>query len=92
MQSLADQITAVWTGRGLANGANGMSQTRGRAIPARDFMVVRVPSHELSDLEIQEVERAGAEAERIMSDWQEYGGTWLEDGQKTWLGVEPPPS
>jgi len=93
MQSLADQITAVWTEGGSGTETNGTSTARYRAIPARDFMVVRVPSHELSDLEVKDIERAETEADRVLSDWQEHGGTWvLENGQRRWVGVEQPPS
>ena len=103
LQSLADQITEIWHAPGDhsthgANGTNGASdsepvRTNGaRAIPARDFMYIRVPSHELSESEIEEAEKAREEAERIMAGWKADGGVWMdEEGGRRWIGAEDAP-
>jgi len=63
-----------------------------RAIPARDFMVVRVLSHELTDSEKDEAEKARIEAEVVLQSWKADGGAWLEEeNERHWVGVEAAP-
>ena len=100
-QSLVDQIRAVadpsshrdQSSRpsGGTRGEETTNAARPRMIvAARDFMVVRIPSHELSEIEVKNVIRAQDEAESVMSQWRENGGLWVDDEEKRWVGVEPP--
>ena len=72
MQSICDQIDQVWTGYddlSLTNGEAEKVETR-RSIASRDFMVTLVPSHELSSQEETEARVVGAEAKKVMREWQ----------------------
>jgi ribonuclease Z len=99
MQSMADQITAVWSRR--IDGVNGLNghlsdpaarKRERRTIAARDFMVVRLPAHELTDIERAESDARAREAAAVMASWEEHGGVWVgEEGQQVWIGVEDPP-
>ena len=61
------------------------------AIPARDFMIFRIPEHELSDGAAEEVRLAGEEARRVTREWEEHGGLWVGAGEdRRWIGVEDP--
>ena len=97
LQALADQITAVWTGKSNDTNDEDADKTTGvdalaRAIPARDFMVCRVPAHELVDVEKEEAEKAKQESEKVMEGWMAEGGVWLEEnGEKRWIGAESAP-
>ncbi|WVF72824.1 hypothetical protein IAT40_007642 [Kwoniella sp. CBS 6097] len=150
LQSIADQITDVWTsGSGSAaakadgnveppknthtrfpsespniendhstpingseniqeNGKNGDadntqsdSASKGdsvrQAITARDFMVLNIPSHELSKREEDDIRRYKEEADRVTKEWSEKGGLWVHhhgvdgkgkgQGKRVWLGT-----
>ena len=97
LQALADQITAVWTGKSNDTNDEDADKTTGvdalaRAIPARDFMVCRVPAHELVDVEKEEAKKAKQESEKVMEGWMAEGGVWLEEnGEKRWIGAESTP-
>ncbi|WVW85597.1 hypothetical protein I302_107635 [Kwoniella bestiolae CBS 10118] len=84
MQSLADQITDIWSSNGER-----------MAIPSRDFMSLRIPSHELSNIEVDDIRRYKEEVDRVMGSWKEYGGVWVDlpkEIGRIWLGVEPAPT
>lgn len=97
MQSLADQINTIWNAAandGPAGPSSSASKEHYRmAIPARDYMVLRVPSHDLSPDEIQDQDRHRREAEWVMRSFAELGGIWYEvEGEpRRWVGVEPEP-
>ncbi|KAK8854758.1 hypothetical protein IAR55_003497 [Kwoniella newhampshirensis] len=82
MQSLADQINDIWAG-----GDDDRS-----AVPARDFMVMRVPGHELSESESDDVRCYKRNAREVNRSWTEYGGVWLKrEGEgRVWIGVGTP--
>lgn len=63
------------------------------AVPARDFMVLRVPQHELTPAEIEDLQDAEKEIAAVMKSWAEDGGAYVEDpdGKRRWVGVEPEP-
>jgi ribonuclease Z len=106
MQSMTDQIDAVWKGpernpqeadnSDPSSGASGLSHKTAdarRSVAARDFMVVRVPSHELSPIEEEEGSKLAEEAGRVMQEWKAHGGVWLEDARvKRWVGVDAIPN
>lgn len=55
-------------------------------------MVVRVLSHELTDSEKDEAEKARIEAEVVLQSWKADGGAWLEEeNERHWVGVEAAP-
>ncbi|WWC71545.1 uncharacterized protein I206_105503 [Kwoniella pini CBS 10737] len=85
MQSLADQITDIWN-------TDGNDQIQRMAIPSRDFMTLRIPSHELSESEQEEIKTYRNEVEHVMRSWKENGGVWIpKENGKIWLGVDNPP-
>ncbi|WWC93802.1 hypothetical protein V866_000638 [Kwoniella sp. B9012] len=88
MQSLADQITEIWS-------PVAEDKVVRMAIPSRDFMSVRVPSHEISDIEQDDIRRYREELNGVMGSWKECGGVWVDlpkEVGRIWLGVEPAPS
>ena len=63
------------------------------AVAGRDFMVIRIPSHELSDSEAMEMVGAANEARTVIGEWEMRGGLWVNDGAtRRWVGVENPPA
>ncbi|WVR00023.1 hypothetical protein IAU59_007165 [Kwoniella sp. CBS 9459] len=50
------------------------------AITARDFMVLNIPSHELSKREEEDIRRYKDEADRVTKEWSEKGGMWVQQG------------
>ncbi|KAK4684986.1 ribonuclease Z, partial [Tremellales sp. Uapishka_1] len=79
LHSLGDQISDIW------NMNIGKDQDAKRmAVPARDFMVYPIPSHELSDREVEEMTGAYREAQTAVAEWRERGGM-IVDG--AWVGV-----
>ncbi|WRT68420.1 uncharacterized protein IL334_005396 [Kwoniella shivajii] len=83
MQSLADQITEIWT---KDDGVERM------AIPSRDFMVLRIPGHELSQSEQEEIRTYRDGLEQVMESWKTHGGAWVTRAVgRIWLGVDPAP-
>lgn len=101
MQSLADQVTAVWaretqslpTSNGTENGTVSQhAKAIRRTIAARDFMIVRLPAHELTEIEQEDQAVRAKEAGEVLQNWQDHGGAWLDkDGTKEWIGVDGPP-
>lgn len=90
MQSLANQISAEWNGPDCAaHVLDGPQQhTVYLAVPARDFMVVRVPSHEVTDHERETLHNARREIIEVMKSWADHGGAWVEEeGQRRWVGL-----
>lgn len=78
----------------VENGANGEHKKYLKlAVPARDFMVLRVPQHELTPAEIEDLQDAEKEIAHVMKSWAEDGGAYVEDpdGKRRWVGVEPEP-
>lgn len=82
------------------NGINGENGENGQkkeylkmAVPARDFMVLRVPQHELTANEIEDLQDAEKEIAVVMKSWAEDGGAYVEDsdGKRRWVGVDPEP-
>lgn len=91
MQSLANQVSAAWNGPDCAEHVlQGPEPHFVRlAVPSRDFMVLRVPSHELSDAEVATMRESRREIVEVMQSWADDGGAWVwEDGVKRWVGVE----
>ncbi|KAL7423847.1 hypothetical protein Q5752_001431 [Cryptotrichosporon argae] len=63
---------------------------KAQAIPARDFMVLPVPAHELAPWEIEDAARARQEADTVMRAWADEGGAWVGQGDaRVWVGLEP---
>ncbi|WVR07503.1 hypothetical protein IAU60_004545 [Kwoniella sp. DSM 27419] len=92
MQSIADQITAIWTAETEAHGAHGEGSASGQverlAVTARDFMMIHVPAHELSHREQEDIKAYKREAGRVTRQWAEHGGIQVEQqGKKVWLGT-----
>ncbi|WWC90691.1 uncharacterized protein L201_005628 [Kwoniella dendrophila CBS 6074] len=88
MQSLADQITHIWS-PSIEKDESGKSRM---AIPARDFMTIRIPSHDLSEQEAEEIKKYKEEVDQVNKSWKDHGGIWLpKETGKIWLGVNPPP-
>ena len=56
-------------------------------------MVLRVPQHELTPAEIEDLQDAEKEIAAVMKSWAEDGGAYVEDpdGKRRWVGVEPEP-
>ena len=78
------------------NGQNGHAEHRSagsRAIvTARDFMVLRIPSHELSEAEREDVESTVQEARQVTEEWSRTGGVWVEhEKRRSWIGHGPAP-
>lgn len=90
MQSLADQILDKCASFSLSDedldkpprGKTGM------VIPARDFMHLPIPSHELNALEIEDVRSCKELADKVTEEWKKHGGIWIENGEEEWIGVE----
>lgn len=90
MQSLADQILEKCASFSLSDedldkpprGKTGM------VIPARDFMCLPIPSHELSALEIEDVRSYKEIADKVTEEWKKHGGIWIKNGEEEWIGVE----
>ena len=94
LQSLAYQSSEKWNGIVRLKPVNGESlhsyENRERlssadatykmAVAARDFMVIRIPSHELTDSEVVEMEGAADEARMVIAVWEVIGGLWVGDG------------
>lgn len=100
LQSLVDQIDEVRkvpsAGENLPGIEMGESDRPedawGITILSRDFMILRVPAHELSPAERDEIERVRAERDEVMGSWAQFGGVWVdEQGGKRWIGVDPEP-
>lgn len=91
MQSLASQISAAWNGPECADHVLTGPEPHfvHLAVASRDFMVLRVPSHELGDAEIATARERRGEIVEVMRSWADEGGAWVwEDGEKRWVGVE----
>jgi ribonuclease Z len=81
MQSLASQVNDVWN--------EGSEGVRKQAIPARDFMIYRIPAHELTTAEEEEMSSFGKETSGVMESFEKEGGVWVGCGEnKEWLGVD----
>lgn len=52
---------------------------------ARDYMIVRVPAHELSESEEQGLSEYQNESERVRLEWEAKGGLYVGN---EWVGVE----
>jgi ribonuclease Z len=100
LQSIANQINESWLGgaahsqmqvAGDSSDQAGLSERS--AITARDFMVLRVPAHELVQSEADEMAKAKSESADVMRMWEEYGGLWVQtpDAGRRWVGVDPEP-
>jgi ribonuclease Z len=95
MQALVNQISAVWNGPECADHViSGPEQHRVRlAVPARDFMVVRVPSHELTDSELEAMHAAREEIVEVTRSWACFAGAYVGTGEeRRWVGYEPEPA
>ncbi|OCF39038.1 ribonuclease Z [Kwoniella heveanensis CBS 569] len=75
--------------------AHSSSASVRQAITARDFMVLNIPSHELSKREEDDIRRYKEEADRVTKEWSEKGGMWVshggggkgDQGKRVWLGT-----
>lgn len=95
MQSLVNQISAVWNGPSCVEHAVAGPEmhTVRLAVASRDFMVVRVPSHELSASEMETMRAARKETVQVMQSWADDGGVWVGEGEeRRWVGVNPAPT
>jgi ribonuclease Z len=95
MQALANQISAVWNGPECQDHVfAGPEQHPVRlAVPARDFMVIRVPSHELTDSELVAMHAARTEIVQVVRSWACYDGAYAGEGAaRRWIGYEPAPA
>ncbi|KLT40699.1 hypothetical protein CC85DRAFT_287213 [Cutaneotrichosporon oleaginosum] len=94
MQSLVNQISAIWNGPSCHDHALQGPEPHliKLAVAARDFMVLRVPSHELSESEVDAMRAAREDAVSVMKSWSCDGGAWVgEDHERRWVGVDPAP-
>ena len=111
MHDITDQIDEAWTDHvtshrngqtaGLDTSETAERQDKTRSIvTARDFMIMRIPAHELSPEEAEEIRRAKVEGDRVTEEWAERGGVWVDgsetagaslDGQGRWVGYGPQP-
>lgn len=75
------------------NGHAGEASAGPRAIvTARDFMVLRIPSHELSEAEREDVESTVQQARHVTEEWSRTGGVWVElEKRRSWVGHGPAP-
>lgn len=59
-------------------------------------MTLRIPAHELTTAEVDEMAAFGMEVKSIEEMWRRQGGVWvtdaLEGGGKRWVGIDPAPS
>jgi ribonuclease Z len=79
LQSIATQIDEIWNS-GHAT------------VLARDFMIVQVPGHEITDGERSIVDAHLKESAEVAKAWQESGGVYVESGRgKEWIGLDPEP-
>ncbi|WWC63315.1 uncharacterized protein I303_105915 [Kwoniella dejecticola CBS 10117] len=98
MQSLADQITDIWTSQTDQSDGQGVGEedkVERMAIPSRDFMNIRIPSHELSEGEQEEIKAYRLEVQEVMISWKDNGGVWVprdRDEGRVWLGVDRQPA
>lgn len=89
MQNIADQVDEIWN----EPHSTGDAHQRGRCIPARDFMVLRLTAHEVQGVELEERTESGRETKAVMGSWAENGGAWVEaEGGRRWVGVSDAPS
>lgn len=87
MQNIADQVNEVWNGNDEGEG-----EEQRQCVPARDFMIVRIPGHELDEVEVDEQREMGREVREVMASWAEDGGAWVKEGkEKRWVGVSEAP-
>lgn len=55
-------------------------------------MVIRIPSHELSESEHQTMREAREEIVHVVRSWANHAGVWVErEGRKDWVGYELAP-
>jgi hypothetical protein len=71
LQSLADQITRIW----LSNNNTDVDLGPSMAVTARDFMVISVPSHEMSEQEKETARRVIDESAQVMTSWANSSGS-----------------
>jgi len=94
MQALVNQISAEWNGPECSDHVlSGPEQHPVRlAVASRDFMVIRVPSHELTDSELAALHDHRTEIVEVVRSWADHAGAWVtEDGKRRWVGYEPEP-
>jgi ribonuclease Z len=85
VQAIAAQIDKIWNGskKGGALGAT---------VPARDFMIIQVPSHELGDGEMETIGQHLKETRSVTAGWEERGGVYIPAGRGSkWIGIDPEP-
>ncbi|RXK41148.1 hypothetical protein M231_01551 [Tremella mesenterica] len=105
LQSVTDQIDEVWDGPAFplslstypsidpytqVLSPNSQRSSSGRkSIATRDFMILPVPSHELSESEMSTIALVEGEGREVMTEWRERGGVWMGQGtERRWVGVE----
>ncbi|WVQ81846.1 hypothetical protein IAT38_003973 [Cryptococcus sp. DSM 104549] len=94
MQSLADQIWDI-CGEPIhpPNGPAPSQQTgsTGLVVPARDFMHIRIPAHDLTAGEKEDVKRYKTAADAVAAEWGQHDGIWLRSktGERRWIGTGP---
>lgn len=95
MQNIADQVSEVWNDRFAAepSAPSGAETITRSCIAARDFMVLRIPSHELDSGEREELRTARQEAQEVMRSWADHAGAWVQEGSaRRWVGLDGAPA
>lgn len=100
MQSLANQVSMEWNRPACGEPNGGPLGAEHPAcdylklcVPSRDYMVMRVPAHELTKAEIEDLKEVEKENAAVMKSWAEDGGAYVVDldGRRRWVGIEPEP-
>jgi hypothetical protein len=104
MQNIADQVNELWNEPIITLDASisAVTQAGGpkkgeverQCIPARDFMVLRLTSHELDEAEVDEHGEVDRDVRAVMASWAEDGGAWVTEGpeaKQRWVGVGDAP-
>jgi hypothetical protein len=80
-----------------AASSSGEAESVRMAVPARDFMVYRVPAHELTTNEIIEMKDFSREVKDIEEKWRKAGGVYVkqdtgDESGNRWVGIDPAPT
>lgn len=88
VQAIASQIDDTWN-----EATQTATEEVARAtVPARDFMIMSVPSHELSEGEREKIGLHLKEMKEVTARWQRQGGVYVPAGKGSrWIGIDPEP-